>query len=48
MSAYGRVKLDARREDLTPRYVKMMEEENLWDFAWWVLTDGESLHKKKK
>ena len=48
MNAYGRVKLDARREDLTPRYVKMMEEENLWDFAWWVLTDGESLHKKKK
>jgi hypothetical protein len=26
----------------------MMEEENLWDFAWWVLTDGENLHKKKK
>ena len=48
MRSYGRVNLDAKREDLNPRYVKMMEEENLWDFAWWVLTDGESLGKKTK
>lgn len=48
MRSYGRINLDARREELNPRYLKMMEEENLWDFAWWVLTDGENLHKKKK
>ena len=45
MGSYGRVNLDAKREDLTPRYVKMMEEENLWDFAWWLLTDGETIKK---
>ena len=36
MARYGRINLDARREDLNPRYVKMMDE-NLWDFAVWVL-----------
>ena len=45
MNSYGRINLDAKREDLTPKYVKMMEEETLWDFAWWMLTDGESLNK---
>ena len=47
MNSYGHVNLDAKREDLNPQYLEMMEEENLWDFAWWVLTDGESLHKAK-
>ena len=47
MRSYGRVNLDAKREDLNPRYVKMREEENLWEFAWWVLTDGENLKKVK-
>lgn len=45
-NSYGRINLDAKREDLTPCYVEMMEEENLWDFFWWLLTDGESLKKK--
>ena len=48
MNTYGRINLDAKREDLTQHYVEMMEEENLWDFFWWVLTDGESLNKKTK
>lgn len=48
MRMYGRVNLDARREDLTPKYVKMMEEETLWDFAIWLITDGESLKPKKQ
>lgn len=48
MSSYGHINLDATREDLNPHYLAMMEEENLWDFAWWVLTDGKSMNKKKK
>ena len=48
MNTYGRINLDAKREDLTQHYVEMMEEENLWDFFWWVLTDAESLNKKTK
>ena len=48
MNTYGRINLDAKREDLTQHSVEMMEEENLWDFFWWVLTDGESLNKKTK
>ena len=47
MNTYGRINLDAKREDLNQRYVEMMEEENLWDFAWWMLTDGESINKTK-
>ena len=46
MAMYGRINLDAKREDLNPMYVAMMEEENIWDFAVWMLTDGESLHPK--
>ena len=45
MRMYGRINLDAKREDLNPRYLKMMDE-TLWDFVWWMLTDGESLKKR--
>lgn len=48
MRMYGRVNLDAKREDLNPRYVEMMEEENLWDFAIWILNDGDTPGSKKK
>lgn len=47
MSKYGRINLRANREDLNPKYLKEMDE-TLWDFAWWVVTDGESLSSKKK
>lgn len=50
MAKYGRINLDAKREDLNPKYVERMEEENIFDFAKWMLFDGESLepkHKKK-
>ncbi len=47
MSKYGRINLDAKREDLNPKHLKAMDE-NLFDFAWWLLTDGESLKPKKK
>jgi monofunctional biosynthetic peptidoglycan transglycosylase len=47
MSKYGRINLDAKREDLNPRYLKEMDE-TLWDFVWWVVTDGETLTPKKK
>ena len=45
MRKYGHINLDAKREDLNPRYLKMMDE-SLWDFVWWMLTDGESLKKR--
>ena len=45
MRKYGHINLDAKREDLNPRYLKMMDE-TLWDFVWWMLTDGESLKKR--
>ena len=46
MRMYGHINLDAKREDLNPRYLKMMDE-TLWDFGWWVLTDGENVNPKK-
>ncbi len=36
MARYGRVNLDAKREDLNQRYVKQMDE-GLFDFALWVV-----------
>lgn len=47
MATYGRINLDARREDLNPKYLKQMDE-GLLDFLWWVISDGESLKPKKK
>lgn len=47
MASYGKVNLDAKPEDLNPKYLKEMDE-NLWDFVWWIITDGESLKPKKK
>lgn len=46
MARYGRINLEAKREDLNQRYVRQMDEENLWDFVVWMLTDGESLTSK--
>lgn len=48
MSKYGKTNLDAKREDLNPKYIERMEEENIFDFALWMVTDGESLTPKKK
>lgn len=45
MSKYGRINLDATKEDLNPKYLKQMDE-SLFDFVWWMITDGESLKKK--
>lgn len=48
MARYVRINLNAKREDLNKRYLEQMDE-SLWDFAWWVVTDGESVsHKKNK
>lgn len=38
MASYGRVNLDARREDLNPKYVKMMDE-GLFDFVIWMIQE---------
>jgi monofunctional biosynthetic peptidoglycan transglycosylase len=46
-ATYGRINLDARREDLNHKYLKQMDE-GLLDFLWWVISDGESLKPKKK
>ena len=35
MGKYGRINLNARREDLNPKYLKEMDE-SLWDFIWWM------------
>lgn len=48
MAKYGRINLDAKREDLNQKYVERMEEENIFDFAIWMFTDGESLEPRKK
>ena len=34
-SKYGHINLQARREDLNPKYLKEMDE-SLWDFVWWM------------
>ncbi len=47
MAKYGRINLNARRQDLNPKYLEEMDE-TLWDFVWWVITDGKSLEPKKK
>lgn len=38
MASYGKVNLDARREDLNPKYVKMMDE-SLFDFVIWMIKE---------
>lgn len=42
MAQYGKINLDARREDLNPKYVKQTDE-GLFDFVIWMINE-----KKKK
>ena len=43
MSYYGKVDFDAKREDLNPKYLKMIDDESLWDFVWWMVTEGRKM-----
>lgn len=47
MAKYGRINLDAKREDLNQKYVRQMDE-GILDFAYWLLTDGKELKHKDK
>lgn len=49
MSYYGKIDWDKKREDMNPKYVKMTDEENLWDFiVWLVQYEIEHPNKSKK
>lgn len=47
MALYGRINLDAKREDLNQRYVEEMDE-GIFSFVFWMLTDGQSLASNNK
>lgn len=46
MSKYGRINLDAKRENLNKRHLKEMDE-NLWDFLVWVFEQKRKENSKK-
>ena len=42
-NSLGNVQLYAKREDLNPKYLKMIDDESLWDFVWWMVTEGRKM-----
>lgn len=48
MGYYGKIDWDKKREDLNPKYLKMVDEENLWDFFLWVLEYNRDHPAKKQ
>lgn len=47
MATYGKIDFDMEPEKMNKKLVERYEDETLWDFFWWMVTDGESLKKKK-
>ncbi len=37
MNYYGKIDFDKKREELNPQYLKIADEENLWDFISWMI-----------
>lgn len=51
MGFYGKIDFDKKREELNPQYLRMVDEESLMGFLWWVVCyetgiDSTTPHKK--
>lgn len=47
MASYGKINFDVKREDMNQKLLERFEDQTLWSFFIWMLTDGESLDPKK-
>ncbi len=48
MGYYGKIDFDKKREDLNPKYLKMVDEDNLFTFLSWMIEYNREHPSKKK